>query len=145
MTCGIFPQAYDQGQQYNLSVKPNRCVVCGLEKGQFARKYIVPKEYREHFPTGMGRFSALQRPNLPPSFVLSEATFHNSYDILLLCIGCHQRSSIIDSVYREELGKLHDAPIHDEKRRARDHVSKIEITWKKVCLVIDLIPCPPFP
>ncbi len=39
--------------EYYLNMKLNQCVVCGLSES-YLRKYIVPHEYRRHFPGGCG-------------------------------------------------------------------------------------------
>jgi hypothetical protein len=60
---------------YYLTEKCNRCVVCGKTES-YLRKYIVPHEYRKYFPEVMRD--------------------HQSHDILLLCVNCHQKSNLHD-------------------------------------------------
>ena len=61
--------------EYYLTDKCNRCVVCGKEES-YLRKYIVPHEYRKFFPEIMRD--------------------HQSHDVLLLCVACHQTSNLHD-------------------------------------------------
>ena len=60
---------------YYLTDKCNRCVVCGKSES-YLRKYIVPHEYRKFFPEVMRD--------------------HQSHDILLMCVNCHQKSNLHD-------------------------------------------------
>ena len=60
---------------YYLTDKCNRCVVCGKMES-YLRKYIVPHEYRKFFPEVMRD--------------------HQSHDVLLMCVHCHQQSNIHD-------------------------------------------------
>ena len=71
------PAGRPEGQagEYYLTEKCNRCVVCG-EKQAYLRKYIVPHEYRKYFPEVMRD--------------------HQSHDILLMCVNCHQKSNLHD-------------------------------------------------
>jgi len=76
--------------EYYLSVKPNICVVCGKEES-YLRKSVVPHEYRRYFPTVMKD--------------------HQSHDVLLMCMRCHQSSNMHDVSMRRELGSECNAPI----------------------------------
>ena len=60
---------------YYLADKCNQCVVCGKDES-YLRKYIVPHEYRKYFPEVMRD--------------------HQSHDVLLMCVHCHQRSNLHD-------------------------------------------------
>ena len=60
---------------YYLTDKCNRCVVCGKMES-YLRKYIVPHEYRKFFPEVMRD--------------------HQSHDVLLMCVHCHQKSNLHD-------------------------------------------------
>ena len=60
---------------YYLTDKSNRCVVCGKTES-YLRKYIVPHEYRKFFPEVMRD--------------------HQSHDVLLMCVHCHQKSNLHD-------------------------------------------------
>ncbi|WIA22364.1 hypothetical protein OEZ85_004673 [Tetradesmus obliquus] len=82
--------------QYYLSDKDNRCVVCGQE-GEYLRHSIVPHCYRQHFPPAMKS--------------------HLSHDVVLLCVGCHQICNMLDQRKMAELGQRYGAPLEDEARR----------------------------
>ena len=79
--------------EYYLSVKQNICVVCGKDQS-FLRKSIVPHEYRKYFPAVMKD--------------------HQSHDVLLMCVTCHQKSNLYDADVRRFLADLCDAPIGTE-------------------------------
>ena len=79
--------------EYYLSVKQNICVVCGKDQS-FLRKSIVPHEYRKYFPAVMKD--------------------HQSHDVLLMCVTCHQKSNLYDADVRRHLAELCDAPIGTE-------------------------------
>jgi len=79
--------------EYYLSVKPNICVVCGKDDS-FLRKNVVPHEYRRYFPAVMKD--------------------HQSHDVLLMCVRCHQRSNMYDADLRKKLSEECDAPIGTE-------------------------------
>merc|ERR1719474_415182 len=76
--------------EYYLSVKPNICVVCG-EMESYLRKNVVPHEYRRYFPAVMKD--------------------HQSHDVLLMCVKCHQKSNLCDAELRNKLAKECNAPI----------------------------------
>jgi len=78
---------------YYLSTKNNCCVVCSKDDS-YCRKYIVPHEYRRHFPKIMRN--------------------HQSHDILLMCIPCHQLGGFYDFSLRQKLGEMCNAPISDK-------------------------------
>jgi len=79
--------------EYYLSVKPNICVVCGKDES-FLRKNVVPHEYRRYFPAVMKD--------------------HQSHDVLLMCVRCHQRSNMYDADLRKRLSEECNAPIGTE-------------------------------
>jgi len=79
--------------EYYLSVKPNICVVCGKDDS-FLRKNVVPHEYRRYFPAVMKD--------------------HQSHDVLLMCVRCHQRSNMHDADLRRRLSDECSAPIGTE-------------------------------
>ena len=58
--------------EYYKTAKENICVVCG-DPQSCLRKYIVPHEYRKLFPEVMRD--------------------HQSHDVLLMCLDCHQKSN----------------------------------------------------
>ena len=61
-----------QAGDYYLTAKENLCVVCGATQNCL-RKYVVPHEYRKLFPDVMRD--------------------HQSHDVLLMCLACHQHSN----------------------------------------------------
>jgi len=79
--------------EYYLSVKPNICVVCGAEES-YLRKNVVPHEYRRYFPAVMKD--------------------HQSHDVLLMCVKCHQISNLHDASLRSQLALECQAPIGTE-------------------------------
>lgn len=61
--------AGDAGDEYMLANKDNKCVVCGSDN-ELTRHHVVPYCYRVHFP--------------------EKSKSHTSYDILPVCIDCHE-------------------------------------------------------
>lgn len=80
--------------EYYLIPKSNHCVVCGSSES-YLKKWIVPHEYRKEFPEVMRD--------------------HQSHDVLLLCVSCHQRSNLKDIKLRQELAQMCNAPIGTEE------------------------------
>lgn len=68
-----------EGEEYYSAPKDNACVVCGLDR-HLVRFYIVPHEFRRHFP--------------PRHKVRS------SHDIVLLCAECNIRAARHSGEYR---------------------------------------------
>ncbi|CAG0901331.1 unnamed protein product [Darwinula stevensoni] len=83
--------------EYYVHEKRNQCVVCGSTK-ELLTKYVVPHEYRTHFPA----FPFFVFPDLMKS--------HLSHDILLFCLSCHLRASAFDSHLRDILAEECNAP-----------------------------------
>lgn len=75
---------------YYTVEKENKCVVCGTTE-LLRRKYVVPCEYRSHFPREMKDY--------------------RSHDVLLLCSACHRKSIFLDQELRKKLVMECDAPI----------------------------------
>merc|ERR1712029_604425 len=80
--------------EYYLRLKSNHCVVCSKDES-YLRKWIIPSEYRKHFP-------GIMRD-------------HQSHYVLLFCPECHKRGNIFDLRLRTELSVLCDAPIGTEE------------------------------
>jgi len=93
--------------EYYLIVKSNHCVVCGRDES-YLRKWIVPHEYRKHFPEIMRD--------------------HQSHDVLLFCPECHKRANLFDLRLRTELATICDAPIGTEE----DVKVTLDVDLKKV-------------
>jgi len=105
--------------EYYLSVKPNVCVVCGKDES-FSRKSVVPHEYRKYFPAVMKD--------------------HQSHDVLLLCIACHQKSNYYDLDVRRHLAELCNAPIGSEssvKIRANFELKKVKSAGRALKMQLD--------
>lgn len=62
-----------QDVPYMLEKRENRCVVCGATDG-LTRHHVIPRCYRTHFP--------------------EEFKDRNDFDILCLCIDCHEEYEI---------------------------------------------------
>ncbi|CAH2069038.1 unnamed protein product, partial [Iphiclides podalirius] len=94
----------DVGRYYQLT-KENKCVVCGGHNS-YIRKNVVPREYRRYFPE-----------------IMKE---HSSHDVVLLCVGCHQRSNALDQAVRERLAADCGAPLstHPDGKYKEDVESK---------------------
>lgn len=60
------------GDPFYLEPKLNRCCVCGAADS-YVRHAVVPRNYRQHFPTAMKS--------------------HLSHDVVLLCPACHKRAN----------------------------------------------------
>ena len=81
----------DRGDEHMLSARNNACVVCGTIN-DLTRHHVVPFSYRHHFP---------------PDYKNK-----NSYDVLPVCVYCHQKYEATVVEFRrqieEELGVPHD-------------------------------------
>jgi hypothetical protein len=87
------------GDDYYLTGKANRCVVCGAEEG-LNRHHVVPRVYRRH---------------LPP-----EVKDHSHHDVLLMCLACHEKYESAANELKAELGGRFGVPLHG-LRGERDH------------------------
>jgi hypothetical protein len=87
------------GDPFYLAGKLNRCVVCGSEEG-LNRHHVVPSVYRRHLPTGVKE--------------------HAHHDVVLLCVGCHERYEREADQLRAELGRACGVPPHG-LRGDQDH------------------------
>lgn len=72
----------DSDDEYMLARKENVCVVCGAAD-DLTRHHVVPYSYRVHFP----------------EFRKS----HSSYDVLPLCIACHEKYEVKARQFRKEV------------------------------------------
>ena len=77
-----------------------------VQTESYLRKYIVPHEYRRHFPEVMRD--------------------HQSHDVLLMCMNCHQLSNVHDLTLRRQLALKCNAPIGSD-----DDVKFVEAYDKK--------------
>jgi len=78
------------GDRYYLEDRDNICVVCGAAE-PLTRHHVVPDSYRKHFPTGM--------------------TAHNWFDVLLLCIECHEAYEQRALELRRRIAEEHGVPL----------------------------------
>lgn len=102
------PLADRDDSRFYLQERLNNCVVCGKDE-IYIRKYIVPLEYRKHFPD-----------------ILKN---HQSHDVVLLCLDCHKKSNLEDKVLRYTLATEFDAPIGSEHSK-KTSVDRHRITVK---------------
>eukprot|EP00667_Euglena_gracilis_P007754 EG_transcript_7835 len=95
------------GDEFYLSLKANRCVVCGAE-AHLIRHSIVPTEYRRVFPL--------------------ELKAHKSHDVVLLCVQCQMKMHAVYRKEKDRIAQLFGAPIRGsglrrQKDRAVDRVA----------------------
>lgn len=81
------------GDRYYLEDRDNVCVVCGAAE-QLTRHHVVPDSYRRHFPTGM--------------------TAHNWFDVLLLCIECHEAYELRALELRQRIADEHGISLNGQ-------------------------------
>jgi hypothetical protein len=79
------------GDDYYLTGKVNRCVVCGAVEG-LNRHHVIPSVYRRHLPT-----------------VVKD---HSHHDVLLLCLACHEKYEAAADELKAELGAEVGVPLH---------------------------------
>ncbi|NIQ13420.1 MAG: hypothetical protein GTO02_03115, partial [Candidatus Dadabacteria bacterium] len=75
---------------YFLQIMKNLCVVCGSDEN-LTRHHVVPYCYRKFFPTNLKD--------------------HRSYDVMALCIPCHELYEEKATEFKEELAVKHSAPV----------------------------------
>src|ERR1019366_3685075 len=80
-----------QGDEYYLTQKENKCVVCG-SGDNLTRHHVVPLLYRRHFP----------------HMVKS----HSYHDVLLLCGKCHDVYEQRADEKKVEIARQYNAPLH---------------------------------
>lgn len=91
------------GDSYFLQEFKNRCVVCGVLDG-LSHHHIVPYCYRQHFPRD---------------------SYENGrwfYDVLLLCVKCHDRYERQASFLKETIAAEHGVPGSGMQTLSRDEV-----------------------
>lgn len=82
------------GDDYYLSVKQNKCVVCGSDK-ELTRHHVIPKCYRKYFP--------------------EEMKSHSSYDVLPLCCKCHSKYEKHASALKSKISQEYNVPLLGNK------------------------------
>jgi exonuclease 3'-5' domain-containing protein 2 len=89
-----------------LQVREDKCCVCGnQEQGTLTLHHCVPISYRSYFPI--------------------EYRNHNHFDVLPLCVPCHERYNPEEWLFRLQLSREYDVPIHgiyDEKLTSSEYV-----------------------
>ncbi|KAL8583989.1 hypothetical protein ACOMHN_048596 [Nucella lapillus] len=111
-------------RNYYLQQKENLCVVCGKTES-YARKFIVPQEYRKFFP-----------------LLLKE---HTSHDVLLMCPQCHRVSSDYDGLLRQQLANECQAPLNSGQNSStfQDHfLQQVKSAGRALKLNRGKIPAP---
>jgi hypothetical protein len=97
------------GDDYYLTGKLNRCVVCGAVEG-LNRHHVVPSVYRRHLP--------------------QEVKDHSHHDVLLLCLACHEKYEAEANALKADLGEEVGVPLHGlrgERDREKGKVIKLAI------------------
>jgi hypothetical protein len=79
------------GDDYYLTGKLNRCVVCGAVQG-LNRHHVIPSVYRRHLPAAVKD--------------------HSHHDVLLLCLACHEKYEAAADQLKAELGQEVGVPLH---------------------------------
>ena len=75
----------------DLSDMINQCVVCGVDEF-LTKHHVVPQCYRKFLPL--------------------EIKSHNSHDVLLLCIDCHEEYEIHADELKKSISIEYDAPLN---------------------------------
>jgi hypothetical protein len=106
------------GDRYYLEDRDNVCVVCGAVE-QLTRHHVVPDSYRRHFPGGI--------------------TAHNWFDVLLLCISCHEEYEQRALDLRQQIADEHGValnglapPVDNEALRAVKFASALKRHWPTI-------------
>lgn len=77
--------------KYFTQIFENRCVCCGVRKN-LSMHHILPHAYRRHFPRE------------------SEARGVWMYDVLVLCVSCHERYEESADLLRDEIAREYGIP-----------------------------------
>ena len=103
---------------YMLSIKENKCVVCGEEElEKLTKHHIVPAEYRKLFPV--------------------EVKSRNCHDIVGICRDCHDvYEEIHANLMRELIAKEYDSPLNPNNTDSIKYATKLGNTIIKNCDVI---------
>lgn len=79
----------NRNDEYMLAPRDNRCVVCGTHD-ELTRHHVVPSCYRRAFPEALRR--------------------HDAYDVLMICIDCHDKYEAVALVLKRGLADKYGAP-----------------------------------
>jgi len=93
------------GDEYYLSEKQNRCIVCGFSD-KVARFSVIPHSYR--------------------TFFVDELKSHSSHDIVLLCAPCHRKASTAMTSFHKKL--LREYNLNEDKTHIIVDETKKKIT-----------------
>lgn len=90
----------NQGDEFSLAPKLNRCVVCGTEE-DLTKHHIVPSMYRKFFPV--------------------EIKSRSAHDVVVICIKCHDEYEAVATKLKSMIGIEYDArdnvaPLTQEQR-----------------------------
>jgi len=99
--------------KYFTQVFENRCVVCGSTKG-LSRHHILPDAYRRHFPRE------------------SEARGVWMYDVLVLCIRCHEAYEESADLLKDEIAREFSIP-----PEGIGHITREQIRVIKAAAALD--------
>lgn len=80
------------GDNYYLTEKHNRCVVCGTEEF-LSRHHVMPRVFRRYMP--------------------EEIKEHSHHDVLLLCLDCHMRYERNGDHYKREICQKLDLSMNE--------------------------------
>lgn len=78
------------GEHYFLQDRDNKCCCCGTSQN-LTKHHVIPYSYRKHLPI--------------------EIKESNYYDVLPLCVECHNRYEIFARDKKKELAERYNAPI----------------------------------
>lgn len=91
------------GTEYFKEKRINQCVICGVKEG-LQRHHVVPLRYRMHFP--------------------KEFINHRSYDVLMVCISCHDKYERYSNQFDEQL--MESLVLDEHTRELIDLSMKVE-------------------
>lgn len=87
------------GDEFFLQEKFNRCCVCGSHD-HLTKHHVVPRGYRKFFP--------------------EELKSHSSYDVVVLCIQCHETYEEHAYQLKKDVAAEFGIPVHGRGGRKRD-------------------------
>ncbi|GJX37507.1 RRP6-like protein 3 isoform X1 [Tanacetum coccineum] len=85
-------QPEDKGNDFHIQSKKNMCVGCG-EGNHYLRHRIIPSCYWTHFPRHLKSY----------------------YDILLLCVDCHEKAHFFAEKYKNKVASDYGIPLFVHK------------------------------
>lgn len=106
-------------RDYYMTVKENKCVVCGKED-DYVKKMVVPRDYRRHFPASLKD--------------------HLSHDVLLLCVTCHRTSELHDLRLKREIAEEYSEPLGNSRSVEDPKLRKVRSAAKALMYGGESIP-----